>query len=281
MTEADFAFLARFLRERSGLDLAPGKRYLAESRLGPVCRNAGIATLGDLARRLRAGSDAVLEHAVVEAMATHETSFFRDKLPFDALRTEILPGLIEARAASRRLRIWSAAASTGQEAYSLAMLTHDLAPALEGFQVEILGTDLSRAAIARARAGLYSQLEVQRGLPILKLLHHFSQVEGQGWRISEDLRKAVDFRVFNLLDDTRRFGIFDLVLCRNVLIYLDAAAKAKLLSKLARALAPDGAICLGTPESVMGIGSGLVPHPAARGFFVLAGTRPERRYAAA
>jgi chemotaxis protein methyltransferase CheR len=279
MTEGEFAFLARFLRDRSGLDLAPGKRYLAESRLGPVYRSAGLATLGELVRRLRTGGDAALERAVVEAMATHETSFFRDKLPFEVLRTEILPGLIAARSGTRRLRIWSAAASTGQEAYSVAMLIRDLEPGLADWHVDILGTDLSRAAIARARAGFYSQLEVQRGLPILKLLQHFAQVEGEGWRIAEPLREAVDFRVCNLLDGTRRFGTFDLILCRNLLIYLAADAKAKLLSKLARALAPDGAICLGTAESVMGMESGLVPHPTARGFFVLAAG--ERRYAAA
>ena len=206
--------------------------------------------------------------AVLEAMATHETMFFRDRATFEALRTVILPRLVAARSRSRRLRLWSAAASTGQEAYSLAMLVLALSPPLAGWHVSILGTDLSGAAISQARAGTYSQFEVQRGLPVWTLLRHFTQ-DATGWTASPELRRHVDFRCLNLLDDLRPLGTFDLVLCRNLLIYLDADAKSQLLSRLALTLAPDGVLCLGAAETVTGLTDDLVPEPEARGCSVL------------
>ena len=264
---SDLTWLRAYLKARSGLDLPSTKRYLAESRLGPLWRDAGLGSLAELVGRLRASDNTPLHRAVVEAMTTNETSFFRDRPAFDALRTIVLPRLIEARSGRRRLAVWSAAASTGQEAYSVAMLLADMAPALAGWTVSILATDISPAVIGRARTGTYSQLEVQRGLPIGLLLRHFEQGP-DGWTISPELRRTVDFRVLNLLDDTRRLGRFDLILCRNLLIYLDARTKAEVIAKLSAALVPDGVLCLGATESLMGYAPAMAPDPAAPGFVV-------------
>jgi chemotaxis protein methyltransferase CheR len=273
VTESDFAFLRGLIKSRSGLDLGPEKRYLAESRLGPLSRASGLRTLDGLMRRLRAGGDEKLARAVVDAMATHETLFFRDRAPFEALRTTILPALAGSRPPGRPLRIWSAAASTGQEAYSLAMVVKDMANVLAGRRVEILATDLSADAIERARTGIYTQFEVQRGLPIRALLLHFTQCDG-GWEILPELRRTVDFRVVNLLEDIAALGTFDVILCRNLLIYLDAPTKKKLLAKLSGALAPDGFLALGAAETTIGLSRNLPPHPEAPGFFthILAGS---------
>jgi chemotaxis protein methyltransferase CheR len=265
VTESDFAFLRGLIKSRSGLDLGPEKRYLAESRLGPLSRASGLRTLDELIQRLRVGRDEALARAVIDAMATHETLFFRDKAPFETLRTTILPTLAGSRPPGRPLRIWSAAASTGQEAYSVAMVVKDMADVLAGRPVEILATDLSSEAIERARTGIYTQFEIQRGLPIRSLLLHFTQCDG-GWEILPELRRAVDFRVVNLLDDIAALGSFDLILCRNLLIYLDAPTKKKLLAKLSRALAPDGFLALGAAETTIGLSRALGPHPDAPGF---------------
>lgn len=264
MTDGDFAFLRLFLQTRSGLALGPEKRYFVESRLRRVCAESGLASLAELVARLKQ-QDEALGQAVLDATAVHETSFFRDAAVFAALRSSVLPRLIERRAESRRLRIWSAAASTGQEAYSLAMLLSDMAPRLAGWRVSILATDLSRHAVDRARAGSYSQFEVQRGLPIRALLRHFCQT-GEGWSVSDELRRLVTSRVLNLLGELSPLGEFDLILCRNVLIYFDPAAKSSLLTKLAHALAPDGVLCLGASETLCGLAPGLAHDPVASGF---------------
>ncbi|MBX9873727.1 MAG: protein-glutamate O-methyltransferase CheR, partial [Beijerinckiaceae bacterium] len=175
------------LHQRSGLSLSPEKRYLAESRLGILCRRRNIADIATLIQKLRPGNDAALEHAVIEAMTTNETLFFRDHTPFDLFRDVILPERLAANAATRSLRIWCAAVSTGQEAYSLAMILDEMGPRLSGWKIQIVGTDISGEVLERARTGLYSQFEIQRGLPIQMLLKHFSQ-EGDRWRISERLR---------------------------------------------------------------------------------------------
>ena len=267
LTETDFAFLRRFLKRRSGLDLGAEKRYLAESRLGPVWRDAGLSSLAELIARLRTAEERDLADATVFAMATHETMFFRDRQPFEDLRTTILPRLLEARADRRRLRIWSAAASTGQEAYSVAMILREMGAALDGWTVEILGTDISPAAIERARAGSYSSFEVQRGLPVRCLLAHFSP-DGLAWTISPELREAVQFRVLNLLDFFGHLGRFDLILCRNLAIYLDGPTKTSLFERLADALLPGGLLCLGGTETILGYTRALVPDPHHRGFFI-------------
>lgn len=263
MTEASFQFLREFLRARSGLNLAADKRYLVESRLAPLARSLAFASLDAMVVRLHVDAPPGLAQSVLDAMATHETSFFRDRVPFESLRTIVLPRLLAARRETRRLRIWSAAASTGQEAYSLAMILAEVEPALTDWRIEIVATDMSSAALARGQAGTYSQFEVQRGLPIKSLLRHFTQT-GEEWTIDANLRAAIQWRVANLLGDLRGLGRFDVVFCRNILIYLDKAAKAELLGKISDALAPDGALCLGSTEFMAGCP--FAPDPRAPGF---------------
>jgi chemotaxis protein methyltransferase CheR len=267
VTEPEFDVLRAFLKSRSGLALSPEKRYLVESRLAPVCQKSGLPALSDLVRRLKSARDPALEREVVEAMATNETFFFRDRVPFDLFRNVLLPRALAAQGATRRLRIWCAAASTGQEPYSIAMLLQEAAPRLAGWRVEIVATDISGAVLEKAKAGLYSQFEVQRGLPIQMLLRHFTQV-GESWQIAPATRAMVDFRPLNLMQDFSRLGTFDVIFCRNVLIYFDAAAKADVLRRLARALNPGGAVLLGAAETVIGLSDALTPHPQHRGVYV-------------
>lgn len=263
MTEASFQFLREFLKARSGLNLAADKRYLVESRLAPLARSFAFASLDALVALLHADATPGLAQSVLDAMATHETSFFRDGVPFESFRTIVLPRLLAARRETRRLRVWSAAASTGQEAYSLAMILAGVEPALTDWHVEIVATDMSAAALEKGQAGTYSQFEVQRGLPIKSLLRHFTQV-GEEWTVDADLRAAIQWRVANLLGDLRWLGRFDVVFCRNILIYLDQAAKAELLAKISDALAPDGALCLGSTEFMAGCP--FAPDAQAPGF---------------
>ena len=266
MTEFEFDFLRTFLKARSGLALTPEKRYLIESRLGPVSRQFDLDNLAALVAALRGGRDPDLERAVIEAMTTNETFFFRDKSPFDLFRDVLLPRYLTARASTRRLRIWCAASSTGQEPYSLAMLLDEAAPRLAGWQVDILATDLSTEVIEKAKAGLYTQFEVQRGLPIQLLVKHFTQVADQ-WQISPKIRSMVNFRPINLIRDFGPLGTFDIIYCRNVLIYFDGPTKSDVLKRLSAALAPDGALLLGAAETVLGLTDALVPEPGHRGLY--------------
>ncbi len=266
MTETEFDFLRAYLKQRSGLALTAEKRYLVESRLSPVCRRFNLAGLTELVGCLRVARDSAIERAVVEAMTTNETFFFRDRTPFDLFRDVLLPGALAARANQRRLRIWCAAASTGQEPYSLAMLLAEAAPRLAGWRVEIVATDLSTEVLEKAKLGLYNQFEVQRGLPVQLMLKHFTQV-GEQWRIAESLRQMVDFRPLNLLQPFEQLGTFDIVYCRNVLIYFDTTTKADVLRRISDQLAPDGAVLLGAAETVIGITETLVPDPEHRGLY--------------
>jgi chemotaxis protein methyltransferase CheR len=266
MTELDFEFLRAFLKARSGLSLTAEKRYLVESRLGPVCRRFEMDDLSELARGLKAGRDADLEKAVVEAMTTNETFFFRDKAPFDVFRDALLPRFLASRRSAGRLRIWCAAASTGQEPYSLAMLLSEAAPRLAGMQVEIIGTDISTEVLEKAKAGLYSQFEVQRGLPIQLLVKYFTQV-GDQWQIAPQIRSMVSFRPLNLIKEFGHLGTFDIIYCRNVLIYFDGPMKADVLKRLASSMAADGALLLGAAETVISLTTALSPDPQYRGLF--------------
>ena len=267
MTPADIEFLARFLKERSGLAIGEEKRYLLESRLAPIARRTGLASLSALVARLRSGVDSALAQDVVEAMTTNESFFFRDGAPFTQFTDVILPHLMTARAATKTIRIWCAACSTGQEPYSLAMLLADRAPQLAGWKVEIVATDLSNEVLERARSGLFTQFEVQRGLPIRLLLKHFTQ-EGDRWRIAPKLREMAQFRTLNLLRDFSPLGRFDVVFCRNVLIYFDEATKTDVLTRIGRQMAPDGFLLLGAAETVLGGRSPFKPHASHRGLFV-------------
>ncbi|HET9903455.1 MAG TPA: protein-glutamate O-methyltransferase CheR [Xanthobacteraceae bacterium] len=267
MTTADFDYLRRLLKERSGLVLSADKRYLLESRLLPIARRIGARTLGGLAQKLRAPGTEGLAVEVVEAMTTNETFFFRDKLPFTHLRDTIIPDLVRTRAAQRRIRIWCAAASSGQEPYSVAMLLKEMTALLSGWRVELLATDLSAEMLERAKSGLYSQFEVQRGLPIQYLLRYFTQV-GDMWQIVPELRAAVEFRQLNLLHPFAFLEPFDVVFCRNVLIYFDQPTKADVLSRLARVVRPDGYLLLGAAETVVGLTEAFRPHAEKRGLYL-------------
>jgi len=203
-------------------------------------------------------------------MTTNETSFFRDNHPFETLRQSLIPGLIARRASSRSLRIWSAACSTGQEPYSLAMMLKDNFPILGGWKVEIVATDLSPTVLDRARSGLYSTFEVQRGLPIQMLVRHFEQEE-PNWRIKPEIRQTISFRPLNLLADFSSLGQFDIVLCRNVLIYFDQPTKTQILNGITRRIVPDGALLLGGAESVFGLCSTLAALPGLKGVYGHAG----------
>ncbi|MGA2290376.1 CheR family methyltransferase [Bradyrhizobium sp.] len=264
MTPSDYAFLRKFLKERSGLDLSSDKQYLVESRLIPLARAGGLPGIAELVARLKGGSDP-LTAAVVEAMTTNETFFFRDRIPFNHLRETIFPALARARANRRALRIWCAAASTGQEPYSIAMSVKEFA-GLGGWRVEIIATDLSQAVLEKAKAGIFSQFEVQRGLPIQMLVKYFTQT-GELWQLNADIRAMVEHRQLNLLQDFSHLGMFDVIFCRNVLIYFDHDTKVGIFDRLARVLEPDGVLALGAAESVVGMSDAFRPYPDKRGLY--------------
>ena len=266
MNEPDFEYLRTFLKARSGLALPQEKRYLVESRLATICRSFGVADLTELVKAIRGGRNLTLENAVIEAMTTNETFFFRDKGPFDLFKDVLLPRYLNARSNVRHLRIWCAAASTGQEPYSLAMLLEEAAPRLAGWKVDILATDISNDVLAKARAGLYNQFEVQRGLPIQLLLKHFTQV-GDQWQISSKMRSKVEFQQLNLIKDFKHFGVFDIVYCRNVLIYFDGPTKSDVLKRISNVMAPDGSLILGAAETVLGLTDAFLPDAAHRGLY--------------
>jgi len=266
VTPHDYDYLRRLLKERSGLVLSADKQYLVESRLAPVARRAGLTGVAELVGKLRRADERMVVD-VVEAMTTNESFFFRDKIPFEHFRDTIMPALIAARATQRRLRIWCAAASTGQEPYSLAMLLKDMKVKLAGWRIEIVGTDLSVEVLEKAKAGIYSQFEVQRGLPIQMLVKYFAQV-GDTWQIAPEIRAMVAYRPLNLLADFSSLGAFDLVFCRNVLIYFDQDLKIDVLNRLARVVDPEGFLVLGAAETVVGLTDAFKLVPEKRGLYV-------------
>ena len=266
MNPADYDFLRRLLKERSGLSLTADKQYLAESRLLPIARKQGVTKLGDLIFKLRATDAESLIVEVVEAMTTNESSFFRDKLPFDHFRDTIMPALLASRADQRRIRIWCAAAATGQEPYSLAMTLKEMGHKIANWRIEILATDISRPVLEKAQKGLYSQFDVQRGLPIHMLVKYLTQV-GEAWQVVPEIRAMVQYRSYNLLHDINSLGVFDLVMCRNVLIYFDQVTKIEVLEKLARVTDPSGFLVLGAAETVVGLTDVFRPVPDKRGLY--------------
>ena len=246
--------------------LSADKQYLVESRLLPVARKAGVAGLSELVQRLKGPNAQALAVEVVEAMMTNESFFFRDKLPFEHFRDTIIPALIAARASQRRIRIWCAAASTGQEPYSLAMCLKEMARQVAGWRIDIVATDLSTEVLEKAKAGIYSQFEVQRGLPIQLLVKYFTQV-GETWQIAPEIRAMVQFRPFNLLNDFAGLGMFDVVFCRNVLIYFDQQTKVGVLDRMARTVERDGYLVLGAAETVVGLTDSFKPVADRRGLY--------------
>jgi chemotaxis protein methyltransferase CheR len=261
-----FDTLANLLKTKSGLVIGKDKLYLLETRLSDIIKREKLIDLNGLAERLRRpGSDA-LARDVVDAMTTNESFFFRDDKPFQHFRTQALPRLVAARPPGSTIRIWSAASSSGQEAYSLAMIVAESAAVLGGRKVEIIGTDIARDQLARARDGIYSQFEVQRGLPVQMLMRYFHKEESN-WRIAEKIRAMAQFRDFNLLSDLRPLGRFDIVFCRNVLIYFDQPTKTQVLEAIGGLMPPDGLLYLGGAETVLGITSRFAPMPNERGVY--------------
>jgi len=267
VTPQDFDYLRKLLRERSGLVLAAEKQYLPESRLVPVARRHGMANLTELIDRLRNKSPAALIAEVVEAMTTNETFFFRDKLPFDHFRDTMMPALLAARARDKRIRIWCTAASTGQEPYSLAMSLKAMGAALSGYRIDIVATDLSSEVLEKAKAAVYTQFEVQRGLPVQLLVKFFEQ-SSESWQLAPELRSMVQFRPLNLLNDFSALGCFDVVFCRNVLIYFDQGCKVAVLNRIARQMPDDGYLVLGAAETTIGLTDTFKPLADKRGLYV-------------
>jgi chemotaxis protein methyltransferase CheR len=264
MNAEGFASIAALVKARSGIVLTPDKEYMLETRLAPLMKQAAIPTLDALALKLRDPRAEALARDVTEALTTNESSFFRDGKPFDHLK-RLLPKLMVARPPGHKLRIWSAACSTGQEAYSVAMILLEL-----GLKnAEIFGSDLSRDVVERAREGVFTQFEVQRGLPVQMLVKHFKP-EGGKYRVSPALKELVRFEERNLLGDHRALGRFDVVFCRNVLIYFDPQTKGRVLNALAGQMAPDGVMYLGGAETVLGLTDRLVAVMGERGAYALA-----------
>lgn len=258
---AAFARIRRFLGETSGIAVEDEKRYFVEDRLQPVLRSAGLRSLDELAQALEADRTSDLARSVAETLTINETSFFRDRALFSALNERLLPRLLATNEPTRRLRIWCAGCSTGQEPYSIAMVIDEQMRHRRGWRVEILATDLSRRVIEQARRGIYSQFEVQRGLPTALLLRHFSKT-GAHWQISEYLRAKVRFEPGNLLAAPPSEGPFDIIFCRNVLFYFDGATKRRVLGRLSGALAPRGLLILGAAERPGGLCPDLQPDAA-------------------
>ena len=263
VSPADFTYVSTLVRARSAIVLEPGKEYLVTSRLLPLARESGLGSIGDLVSKVRAAPKGPLAGRVVEAMTTNETSWFRDSHPFTLLKETLLTQLAAARAAERRLRVWSAASSTGQEAYSIAMLLADWLAAHPGWSASIVATDLSEEVLAQGRAGSYSQLEVNRGLPAPMLVRHFTKV-GTRWQVSPQLRSMVEFRTLNLAEPFPVLPPFDIVFCRNVLIYFDSPTRRQVLARMVKVMRPDGVLLLGAAESTLNLDTDLERVPVGR-----------------
>lgn len=243
-------FLCKTIHDDSGIVLDESKRYLLEARLAPLAKAEGVESIDDLCGLLRGLGGKTVRYRVVEAMTTNETLFFRDVKPFDGLKQVLFDEITRSRSTDRTVRVWCAAASSGQEPYSIAMLWKEMA--IPGWKLEILGTDLSEEMLERCRSGRYLQLEVNRGLPAMYLVKHFER-DGTNWVINEDLRKMCRWQKFNLKDPMRGMGPFDLVFCRNVLIYFDQETKTRILRGIRETLAPGGHLFLGASETTIGL----------------------------
>ena len=268
MKVEDYDLFAGMLYKKSGLVLTKEKAYLLESRLMPVARRWNLTDLGELANALRQKMDNSLVADIVDAMTTNESSFFRDQKPFDQFKQIVLPRFLESRASTKKLRIWSAACSNGQEPYSLAMIIDEMKAKLAGWSIEIIATDLCRDVLDKAQQGIYTQFEVQRGLPITMLVKYFTQI-GEKWQINPDLRGKIKFQPFNLLDSMAGLGQFDIIFCRNVLIYFDQQTKGRVLENMAKQMPKDGVLYLGGAETVLGITQTFKPMEGQRGLYVM------------
>lgn len=267
MKIADFELYKDLLKEKSGLSLTQDKCYLLDSRLTPVAKKWGYASLEMMTTALRGVAKPDLIKDVIEAMTTNETSFYRDSKPFDQFRDVIIPHLIKTRGATKKVRIWCAAASSGQEPYSLAMLIKEQGAKLAGWNFEIIGTDISMDILDIARKAEYSQFEVQRGLPIQMLMKYFEQ-KGDKWALKSEIKSMVQYKYFNLLDSMAAMGRFDIIFCRNVLIYFDRETKGKVLQNMTALMPDDGFVFLGGAETVLGVTDALKPMENTRGIYI-------------
>ena len=250
LSAADFGFVAALVRKEASIVLAPGKEYLVEARLIPVARQVGAAGVGEFLAELQRRPSVAHQRMIVDALTTNETSWFRDREPFTALTDVVLPELVKSRRTNRRVRLWSAASSSGQEAYSLAITLSENLPT--GWSYEIVGSDISTEMIKRAEAAEYSQVEVNRGLPAAQLVQYFER-SGAHWRVAPSLRRNVSFKLMNLTAPLPPMPPFDVIFLRNVLIYFDVATKKNVLRNVARLLRPDGWLFLGAAETTIGI----------------------------
>jgi len=262
----DFEFISTLIKSRSGLVLTPDKSYLLESRLMPVARKHGLKGLDELIGTVRTRKEEALIVEVTEAMTTNESFFFRDIKPFDLLRDEVLPPMLAKRAAKKHLRIWCAAASSGQEPYSIAIVLKELGVKMAGWKIDMTGTDISHDILKKAKAGQYSQFEVQRGMPIQLLLKYFDKKD-ETWQLKDEIRNMVQYKYWNLLDDLKSLGGFDIVFCRNVLIYFDAPTKGRVLESISKLMPEDGMLFLGGAETVLGVTDRFKPVPGQRGVY--------------
>lgn len=268
MTPSDFKTLREMLKKESGLVLSDDKQYLVESRLGPVAKKLQYRDVTSMVTEWRTSKSMSLQNQIVEAMTINESFFFRDKTPFDNFKNITLPGLLEKNASRRHIRIWSAAASTGQEAYSLAMILDEMRHQLANWRIEILGTDLCTEALSKAKSGLYSQFEVQRGMPVTYLVKNFKQV-GTMWQLDQKITSMVQFRPFNLMNSFTSLGMFDVIFCRNVLIYFDRDTKENILQRIEKQCAPGAHLVLGASETLVGMDLKFSPVDQVRGLYKL------------
>ncbi|MEI7669157.1 MAG: protein-glutamate O-methyltransferase [Pseudomonadota bacterium] len=270
MIDDDFEFLGNLLKKRSGLALTKDKLYLLESRLLPIARALGLPDLATLVKLIREKNDEKVIAEVIDAMTTNESMFFRDQKPFDQLKQILLPALKQKNSSSNKIKIWSAACSNGQEPYSLSMCLLEEAVRMQGFNYEIIATDISPRVLEKAKEGKYTQFEIQRGLPITMMLKYFKQLPENNWQANDTLRSMVTFKYQNLLENINALGKFDIIFCRNVLIYFDEATKRGVLDKMSQMLNPNGYLILGSTETIFGISDKFKNLENERGIYILA-----------
>ncbi len=269
MQKEEFQYLASMLKKRSGLDLAEDKSYLIESRLLPIARGLKLEGISELCAYIRKTASESLLVEITEAMTTNESSFFRDIKPYEQLRQLVLPQLMAKLGHSKRMRIWSAACSTGQEPYTIAICLQEDMHKMPGWQFDMVATDLAKKVIDKAAQGIYSQFEVQRGLPIQLLVKYFNSLPDTSWQLKDTIRGMVQFKLQNLLTDYSALGKFDLIFCRNVLIYFDEETKANVTLKMAERLEPHGVLILGSTETLIDPTGKFTALPDLRGAYQL------------
>ncbi len=251
MSTSNFDFLRSFIKKEAAIIIEPGKEYLVDARLTPLVKEFGLGSVDELLEQMRTKPTEIMKHRIVDAMTTNETFFFRDIHPFDLLKNHVLPDLIAKKQKEKKLSIWCAAASSGQEPYTIAMILKDYEQQLKGWTIEFIASDLSEKMLVRSKEGIYNQLEVNRGLPMPYLVKYFEKV-GTNWQLKQDIREMISFRKINLMHDWK-LGSMDLIFMRNVLIYFDIETKKDIMKRVERILLPHGYLFLGGSETMLGI----------------------------